>query len=180
MNPVRLASFLLAASLVALLPGAPGAQAGVEPPNYGAEARCIYKAIDVDLIKLRRIRIMPPTMLLGTDEAPIVGWRFIIQRRSLPTGPPTAWKQIFASRIQKSAALPGEPGDFTPMTANIRMPALPPIGMQYRVRLRFYWFEEGGSRLLVSQQRVAEYDVYLAGEQLWTDSLQCEHAWLFE
>jgi len=128
-------------------------------------------------MKLKRIKVMPPELYaLATGQS--VGWRFVVQRR-YDSG---SWKRIFASVIQKRAAAPTESGAFSPMVAHIRTPALLPggVGAEYRIRVRFYWYDAAGEPLTQARYRLPEYDVFRDGTYVWTDSHACHHAWIFE
>lgn len=186
MNRPSIARSVAAAALgLSFVLAGPAAAAAAPPPDrgdYGAQARCMYRATTTSsgesAMRLLRLRVLPPT-LFAQPGATTVGWRLIVQRAADNEG----WRRIFTSKLQRATATPNQPGALQPLEAYIGSPLFVKnaqgdyVGVAYRALLRFYWFDASGKVVGAERSFADGYGVFRNGTYLWSDTGKCDHAW---
>jgi hypothetical protein len=107
---------------------------------------------------LTRISVRPPRMRAATGNQ-LVGWRFVIQRRSWD-GDFGAWKNKYFSPLQWDTTDTTHDASFTWMGTDIDVPTSNPDASPeylYRVRVKMFWKNSAGD---VTGKAVHEVDWY--------------------
>lgn len=178
------------AMLGTLLVAAPVAAAPSTVPTasspYGATFRCMTKSIVIsghNGMRLKRIKIAPPTSLFAHQSSQVVGWRFLVQRRSDAGNWYGKWTRVLASTTQKATATLDQAAVFSAASAAIgKVDSIDswPDGKHtvFRLVLHFYWYADDGSMQTEELYKGGEYAVYRDGVYQLQEYGNCEGAWL--
>jgi hypothetical protein len=114
--------------------------------------------------RLRRITVQPPNMMaVAGKSAQTVGWEFIVERKSLPLGPPTPWKKRYTSPEMTAVTSDSHNAAFSSAYVGVKVPA--PPGAEdgarhiYRVTVKMFWHRGDGSVMGSSRHRVDFYRI---------------------